>query len=63
MILPIHRVLRMRIAETVTRLYGIPADDPILAAIPVEPAPRRALGDRAEPRDRRARAGCGKRRG
>ena len=49
MILPIHRVLRMRIAETVTRLYGIPADDPILAAIPVEPAPRRALGDLAVP--------------
>src|SRR5512132_4359613 len=49
MILPIHRVVRARIAEAVTRLYAIPADDPVLAAIPVEPAPRRALGDLAVP--------------
>ena len=49
MILPIHRVVRARIAEAVTRLYQIPPDDPVLAAIPVEPAPRRALGDLAVP--------------
>ena len=36
-------------AETVQRLYSIPGDDPILAAIPVEPAPTRALGDLAAP--------------
>ena len=36
-------------AEAVTRLYGIPANDPILAAIPVECPPRRALGDLAVP--------------
>ncbi len=49
MILPIHRVVRARIAEAVTRLYNVGPDDPILAAIPVEPAPRRALGDLAVP--------------
>ena len=49
MILPIHHVVRARIAEAVGRLYQIPADDPVLAAIPVEPAPRRALGDLAVP--------------
>ena len=49
MILPIHRLVRTRIAETVTRLYAIPPDDPVLAAVPVEPAPRRALGDLAVP--------------
>ena len=36
-------------AEAVSRLYSIPADDPALAAIPVEAAPRRALGDLAVP--------------
>ena len=49
MILPIHRLVRARMAEAVGRLYNIPAGDPILAAIPVEPAPRRALGDLAVP--------------
>ncbi len=49
MILPIHRLVRARIAEAVTRLYDIPPDDPVLSAIPVEPAPRRALGDLAVP--------------
>jgi arginyl-tRNA synthetase len=49
MILPIHRLVRARIAEAVGRLYDIPASDPVLAAIPVEPAPRRALGDLAVP--------------
>jgi hypothetical protein len=42
MILPIHRLVRARMAEAVIRLYDIPAGDPLLAAIPLEPAPRRA---------------------
>src|SRR5262245_39647081 len=49
MILPAHALVRARMAESVTRLYNIPADDPVLAAIPVEPAPRRAIGDLAVP--------------
>ncbi|MDQ3212729.1 MAG: arginine--tRNA ligase [Acidobacteriota bacterium] len=49
MILPIHRLVRSRMADAVSRLYAIPADDPVLAAIPVEAAPRRALGDLAVP--------------
>jgi arginyl-tRNA synthetase len=49
MILPIHKLVRARMAEAVQRLYSIPADDPILAALPVEPAPTRALGDLAVP--------------
>jgi arginyl-tRNA synthetase len=49
MILPIHRLVRARVAEAVSRLYSIPADDPLLAAIPVEAAPRRPLGDLAVP--------------
>jgi arginyl-tRNA synthetase len=49
MILPIHRLVRARMADAVSRLYAIPADDPVLAAIPVEAAPRRALGDLAVP--------------
>jgi arginyl-tRNA synthetase len=36
-------------AEAVGRLYSIPADDPVLAAIAVETPPRRALGDLAVP--------------
>ena len=49
MILPVHRVVRERMADAVVRLYNIPADDPVLAAIPVEMPPRRALGDLAVP--------------
>ena len=36
-------------AEAVTRLYGIGADDPVLAAIPLAVPPNRALGDVAVP--------------
>lgn len=36
-------------AEAVGRLYNIAPDDPVLAAIPVELAPRRAMGDLAVP--------------
>jgi arginyl-tRNA synthetase len=49
MILPIHELVRARMAGAVSRLYNIPADDPVLAAIPVEAAPRRAMGDLAVP--------------
>jgi arginyl-tRNA synthetase len=49
MILPMHKLVRARMAETVQRLYNIPGGDPILAALPVEPAPTRALGDLAVP--------------
>src|SRR6476661_3118764 len=49
MILPAHALVRARMAETVSRLYQVAPDDPVLAAIPVEPAPRRALGDLAVP--------------
>ncbi len=34
MILPIHRLVRARMAEAVSRLYSIPADDPAIADIP-----------------------------
>src|SRR5690348_13386920 len=49
MILPVQRIVRTRIAEAVSTLYGIPADDPALAAIVVDVPPRRALGDLAVP--------------
>ena len=49
MILPIHQTVRRRMADAVIRLYNLPADDPVLAAIPVEMPPRRALGDLAVP--------------
>src|SRR5215510_2279382 len=49
MILPVQSIVRTRIAEAVTRLYGIAADDPVLATIAVEMPPRRALGDLAVP--------------
>ncbi len=49
MILPIQHRVRALMADAVSRLYHIPADDPVLAAIPVEAPPRRALGDVAVP--------------
>src|SRR5512143_2987630 len=49
MILPVHKLVRQRMAEAVGRVYGIPVDDPVLAAIPVELPPRRAMGDLAVP--------------
>jgi arginyl-tRNA synthetase len=49
MILPVQRIVRTRIAEAVTGLYGVAADDPVLAAIAVDIPPRRALGDLAVP--------------
>ncbi|HEU4927295.1 MAG TPA: arginine--tRNA ligase [Vicinamibacterales bacterium] len=49
MILPVQRIVRTRIAEAVTGLYGVAADDPVLAAIAVDTPPRRPLGDLAVP--------------
>jgi arginyl-tRNA synthetase len=49
MILPIHKEVRSRIAETVEHLYQIPAHDPAIVNIPVETPPRRALGDLSVP--------------
>ena len=49
MILPIHQLVRARIADAVSRLYSIEPGDPVLADIPVELAPSRALGDFAIP--------------
>jgi arginyl-tRNA synthetase len=49
MILPVQRIVRSRIAEAVSTLYSIPADDPVLATIAVDVPPKRALGDLAVP--------------
>jgi len=46
-ILPIQQQVRTRIAEAVTRLYGIAPGDPVLADIALETPPKRALGDLA----------------
>jgi arginyl-tRNA synthetase len=48
-ILPIQQQVRTRIAEAVERLYDLAPDDPVLADIPLETPPRRALGDIAVP--------------
>ena len=45
MILPLHQLVRTRVASAVTQLYGIDPSDPLLADIGVELAPNRALGD------------------
>ncbi len=49
MILPIQHTVRRHMTDAVGRLYDIPATDPVLAAIPVEVPPRRALGDLSVP--------------
>jgi heme-degrading monooxygenase HmoA len=49
MILPIHHQVRTTMAEAVSRLYAIEPNDPVLADIPVELPPNRALGDFAVP--------------
>jgi arginyl-tRNA synthetase len=49
MILPIHTLVRARMAAAVTRLYGLEPGDPILAEMPVELAPNRTMGDLAVP--------------
>jgi len=49
MILPTHQRVRLVMAKAVSELYGIDGADPVLAAIPVEAPPRRAMGDVAVP--------------
>jgi arginyl-tRNA synthetase len=49
MILPTHQRIRARMADAVQRLYQIPPGDPVLANIPIETSPRRALGDLSVP--------------
>jgi arginyl-tRNA synthetase len=48
-ILPVHELVRSRIADTVGRVYGLPAGDPAIAEMALEMPPRRALGDIAAP--------------
>src|SRR5688500_1364603 len=49
MILPIHTLVRARMTDAVTRLYGLEPGDPVLADMPVELAPNRTMGDLAVP--------------
>ena len=49
MILPLHQLVRTRITAAVAHLYAIAPDDTVLADIPVEVPPNRALGDLAVP--------------
>jgi len=49
MILPLQQTVRTCIADVVQRLYDIPATDPVLAAMPVNIPPTRALGDLSVP--------------
>ena len=49
MILPLHQLVRTRIAAAVAQLYAIAPDDTVLNDIPVEVPPNRALGDLAVP--------------
>ena len=49
MILPIQHIVRRQMADAVLRLYNIPVDDPVVAAMPVDIPPRRAMGDLAVP--------------
>jgi arginyl-tRNA synthetase len=49
MILPIQQLVRTRMAAAVERLYGLDPADSVIADMPVELAPNRALGDFAVP--------------
>jgi arginyl-tRNA synthetase len=48
-ILPVHQLIRSRVAETVSRLFNLPANDPAIAEMSLEMPPKRALGDVAVP--------------
>jgi arginyl-tRNA synthetase len=48
-ILPVYRLVRERVAATVSRLYQLPPDDPAIAEMSIEVPPRRVLGDIAVP--------------
>ena len=45
MILPVHELVRARVAAVVAGLYQIAPDDPLLTEITLETPPKRALGD------------------
>ena len=49
MILPVHQRVRARLADTVSRLYSLPPDDPAIIDLTLETPPKRALGDIAVP--------------
>ncbi len=49
MILPVHQLVRARVAATVGRLYGLSPEDPAIAGMALEMPPRRPLGDIAVP--------------
>jgi arginyl-tRNA synthetase len=48
-ILPVHQLVRSRVAETVGRLYAVRPDEPAIAEMSLEMPPNRALGDIAVP--------------
>src|SRR4051794_15690264 len=48
-ILPVHQLVRARVADTISRLFNLPADDPAIAEMPLETPPNRALGDVSVP--------------
>jgi arginyl-tRNA synthetase len=48
-ILPVHQLVRARVADTVGRLFNLPADDPAIRDMSLETPPNRALGDIAVP--------------
>ena len=49
MILPVHDLVRRRIADTVGRLYNLTPEDAAIAELSLETPPTRALGDIAVP--------------
>jgi len=48
-ILPVHQLVRARVADAVGRLFSLPADDPAIREMSLETPPNRALGDVAVP--------------
>jgi arginyl-tRNA synthetase len=48
-ILPVHQLVRSRVADAVARLFTLSADDPAIADMALEIPPTRALGDVAVP--------------
>jgi len=48
-ILPVHQLVRARVADTVGRLFSLPADDPAVREMSLETPPNRAFGDVAVP--------------
>jgi len=48
-ILPVHQLVRARVADTVGRLFNLPADDAAVREMSLETPPNRAFGDVAVP--------------